>query len=233
MEHGDQLTGGEVVWVGKETARKDLQRKVPSRLWKAESIKEVRRTLAVIAGERAREIDVQQFESRRHVHSNKITKPKRWALQHERCDVQRRCPRDRGEGVGVTVGQDQRIVHDSHQRLQIGIDSPKQCPKVVVLPEERMKPAAHRDLIIAMRHRPGTHPTTELVMRLDHDHWNAPFGQPNGGRYASNAAAGHDDRLGGRPSTGSESQMPCRPAPRDDGLREHHGQVASRRHGAG
>ena len=225
MEHGDQLAGGEVVGVGKEAAREDLQRKVPSRLRKVKSIKEVRRTLAVIAGERAREIDVQQFESRRHVHGSKITKPKRWALQDERCDVQRRRPRDRGEGVGVTVGQDQRIVRDSHQRLQIGIDSPEQRPKVVVLPEERMKPSAHRDLIIAVRHRPGTHPATELVVRLDHDHRHTTLGQPDGGRDAGNATAGHDDR----PRT--PSGEPCRAAaPPDDGLREHHGRVASRRY---
>ena len=41
-----------------------------------ESIKEVRSTLAVVAGERAREIDVQQLQRGRHVHGSKITKSK-------------------------------------------------------------------------------------------------------------------------------------------------------------
>jgi hypothetical protein len=72
-----------------------------------------------------------------------------------------------------------------------------------------MKPAAHRDLIIAMRYRPGADPTTKLVMRLDHDHWNAPFGQPNGGRNASNAPAGHDDgpRRAGKPRRAARRGM--------------------------
>jgi hypothetical protein len=95
VEHRDELTSREVIWVGKEAAGKDLQRKVPSCIRKAKSIKEVRGALAVIAGECAREIDVQQFKSRRHVHRSKITKPKRWALQDERCDVQRRRPPNR------------------------------------------------------------------------------------------------------------------------------------------
>ena len=51
----------------------------------------------------------------------------------------------------MTVRRDQRIVRN-HQRLQIGIDSSQQRPEVVVLPEERMKAPAHRDLIIAVGH---------------------------------------------------------------------------------
>ena len=94
----------------------------------------------------------------------------------------------------MTVGQDQRIVRDCRQGLQIGIDAAKQRPKIVVLPEEGMKAPAHRDLIIAMPHRPGTHPPTELIMRLNHDHMHTPLSQPNGSRDASNATAGHDNR---------------------------------------
>jgi hypothetical protein len=45
-----------------------------------------------------------------------------------------------------------------------------------------------------MNHRPGTHPPTELIMRLDHDHRHTPLGQPNRGSDACNASAGHDDR---------------------------------------
>jgi hypothetical protein len=70
----------------------------------------------------------------------------------------------------VPIGQEQRIVRDCHQGLQIGIDSPEQRPKVVVLPKECMNPPAHGDLIIAMSHLPGTHPATELLVRLHHDH---------------------------------------------------------------
>src|SRR5688572_22391600 len=59
-----------------------------------------------------------------------------------------------------------------------------------------MKPAAHGDLIIGMDHRPRSHPPTELIMWLDHDHRHTPLDQPNRRSDAGNAAAGHDDRPG-------------------------------------
>ena len=96
----------------------------------------------------------------------------------------------------MAVGRNQRIVRDRYQRLQIRIDAPQQRPKVVVLPEEGMKPSAHGDLIMAMNNRPGTHPPTELIMRFDHDHWHSAFGQPDGSGDAGNAAACDNDRLG-------------------------------------
>ena len=76
----------------------------------------------------------------------------------------------------MPVGRNQRIVGNRHQALKIRIDAPQQRAKVVVLPEEGMKSSAHGDLIMAMNHRPRTHPPTELIMRLDHDHWNRTFG---------------------------------------------------------
>jgi hypothetical protein len=196
VEHGDELTGREVVWMSEEAAREDLKCKVPSSRRKVKSIKEIRRALSVIAGVRGREVDVQQLQSSWHVHRSKIAKPKRWALHDERCDVQRRRARDPGEGVGVTVRRDQRVVRNSHQRLQVGIDPPEQRAKVVVLPEERMKAPAHRDLIIAVGHRPGTHPPTELIVGFDHDHRNAALSEPDRCRNTSNAAAGYDNRRG-------------------------------------
>ena len=123
----------------------------------------------------------------------------------------------------MTVGRDQRIVRNSHQRLQIRIDSSEQCPEVVVLPEERMKAPAHRDLIITVGHRPGSHPTSELIMRLDHDHRHTALGQPDRCRDASNAPASDNDRLGQRASTVAH------PAPPDDELHEHLGRAASAR----
>ena len=69
VEHGDELTGGEVVWMGEEAAREDLERKVPSSRRKVKSIKEIRRTLTVIPGEGGREVDVQQLQGSRHVHA--------------------------------------------------------------------------------------------------------------------------------------------------------------------
>ena len=54
----------------------------------------------------------------------------------------------------MAARQDQRIVRDFHQGLKIGIDPAKECPEVVVLAEEGMEAPAHRDVIIAVSHRP-------------------------------------------------------------------------------
>ena len=74
VEHRDELAGGEIIGMGKEATGEHLQCQVPSPAGKAKSIKEIRRALAVIPAERAREVDVQQFEGCRHVHGSKITK---------------------------------------------------------------------------------------------------------------------------------------------------------------
>ena len=68
VEHGDELTGREVVWMSEEAAREDLERKVPSSRRKVKSIKEIRRTHRH-TGRRWQEVDVQQLEGSRHVHA--------------------------------------------------------------------------------------------------------------------------------------------------------------------
>ena len=99
-----------------------------------------------------------------------------------------------------------------HQRLQIGIDSPAQRPKVVVLPKQRVKPPAHGEVIIAMQDRPRPHPTTELLVRLRHDQGTPRSASPMGPRY-------HNDW----PGHVGESR---RAAP-DHGLHVGPGQVSS------
>jgi hypothetical protein len=68
--------------------------------------------------------------------------------------------------------------------------------------------SAHGDLIIAMGERPRPHPATELFARLDHVHRRAAFGQPNGGRDASNATAGDNNWPGHLGQPGGAG--PCR-----------------------
>jgi hypothetical protein len=58
-----------------------------------------------------------------------------------------------------------------------------------------MKASAHRDLIIIMRHRPGTHPPTELAVRLDHDHRNAALRQADRSGDGGNTTACHTTGL--------------------------------------
>ena len=114
VEHGDKFAGGEVVGVGEKAAGEDLQRQVPGPGRKMKSIKESRCAFSVVLGERARKVDVQQLQSGRHIDCSKITKPKRGALYHERCEIERRRTRNAGEGVSMAVGGDQRIVGDRH-----------------------------------------------------------------------------------------------------------------------
>jgi hypothetical protein len=59
-----------------------------------------------------------------------------------------------------------------------------------------MEASAHRDLIITVRYRPGADPATKLVMRLDHDHRYAAFGQPDRRRHTSNATPSDHDGFG-------------------------------------
>jgi hypothetical protein len=73
MKHGDQLTGRELIRMGKETAGEDLQRQVSSLGGKPKSIKEFGRALPVVPGERGRKFDIQQLERSRHIHRTKIT----------------------------------------------------------------------------------------------------------------------------------------------------------------
>src|SRR4029453_10319502 len=71
MKHGDQLTGGELIRMGKETAGEHLQPQVSSPSRKPKAIKEFSGPLPVVPGERRREFDVQQLEGSRHVHRTK------------------------------------------------------------------------------------------------------------------------------------------------------------------
>src|SRR4029453_9259323 len=98
--------------------------------------------------------------------------------------------------VSTAIGGDQRIVRQRRQGLQIRIDSAKQRSQVVLLPEEGGKTSAHCDGIIAMYHRPGTNPSTKLLVRLDQDHRYATFGHSECGRDTSDSAARDDNRLG-------------------------------------
>lgn len=175
MEHGDQLISREVIWMSKEAACKDLQRKVSSRLRKTKSIKDS----AALSPSKRENVCGKSTSSSCNAAGT-------FTAVRSRSRNDGLCSR---KAAGLSGGvrrilaksrrdhrQDQRIVRDSQQRLQIGIDSPEQRPKVVVMPKECMKPLAHRDLIIAMRDRPGPHPATELLVRLHHDHGHSAFG---------------------------------------------------------
>ncbi len=110
----------------------------------------------------------------------------------------------------MAVGQHQRIVRHRYQRLEAGIGSPQQGPEVVVLAEERVEPAAHGDLLVAVAHRPGPYATAQLTLRLHQDDRHAALAEPHRGGDAGDAAAGHHDGSGtsGRPPATRPGPMP-------------------------
>ena len=50
------------------------------------------------------------------------------------------------EGVAPALPVDQRVVLDGGEHAQPGIDAAQQVPQVVVLPEERVESAVHRQV---------------------------------------------------------------------------------------
>ncbi len=77
---------------------------------------------------------------------------------------------------------------------QRGIDAAQQGSQVVVLPEERVESAVHRDRrAVAELLGPAADAAAEVGLALDDVDGDAAFGQPGRGRQPCDAAADDDD----------------------------------------
>ena len=101
MEHRHQLPGGELVGVGEEAAREDLEREVPRCIGEAQPVQEGRRALTVVSLVRRRKRDVQELQGRADVYPGQPTHGKRRTLGDEGQQVERRRPRDAAKDLGA------------------------------------------------------------------------------------------------------------------------------------
>ena len=76
---------------------------------------------------------------------DQVAQPEGRAAQGEGQRVERRRLRQAAEGVAPAVRVDQRVVVDRGQHRQVGIDAAQQVSQVVVLAEEGVEAAVHRD----------------------------------------------------------------------------------------
>jgi hypothetical protein len=174
VEHGDQLAAGEVARVGEEAAREHLQREVAHAGREAEPVEHIGGAHAVVRRVRRREVHVEQAQGGVEVDARQVRQPEGGAGRDEPGDVERGSARDRGERVARAVGVQQRVVGDRAQPAQVGVDAAQDGAQVVVLPEERVEPAAHGvaagqarcDRAAGHRYGPAPDPAAETIARL-------------------------------------------------------------------
>ena len=195
VEHRDQLAPGEVPRVREERPREHLEREMPCPVREPELVEDLRGAASGVVVVGPRERDVEQPEGRVDVDAGEVAEGEAGAARHERHEVERRPGRQPGEGVGMPAGQDQGVVGHRSQPGHGRVAASQQRAQVVVLPEERMEPAAHRRRRAVGRHRPRADPPAQGRRRLDQRHRHPALGQPGGGRESGDAAA---DDHGGR-----------------------------------
>ena len=127
------------------------------------------------------------------IDASQIAEPKRRAAQRERQRVPRRGAGQPAEAVAAARAVDQRIVVDGHEHPQLRIDAAQQGAQVVVLAEEGVEAAVHRQLGAVGLFGPAAHPAAEVVLALDEVHGDAAFGEPGRRGQAGDPAADDDD----------------------------------------
>ncbi len=207
MKHGDEFAGGEVARVGEEAACEHLERERAHALGESQRVEGVGGAHPVVARIRGGEVDVEQVEGAVGVDARQVAQTERGAAGDERQEVERRPRRDLRERILRTVRVTQRVVRDGPQTFEARVDAAQQRAQVVVLAEERVKPAAHRRSIVRGARRvsargrhvdgPAAHSATEAAFCLDERDAHAALGQPDGGADAGNPTT-HDDDVGGR-----------------------------------
>ena len=108
--------------------------------------------------------------------------------------LKRRRLRQAPERVAPALPVDQRIVLDSGEHAQSGVDAAQQVSQVVVLPEERVEAAVHRQLgaVVGLL-GPAADASAEVGLSLDDVDGHAALDQPGRRRQPGDAAAHHDD----------------------------------------
>ena len=103
----------------------------------------------------------------------------------------------RGRAAKLSVSPSPRrrgVVGHRHQVVELRVGAAQQGAQRVVLPEEGVEPAAHRPPG-AVLHRPGAHPSAQLVARLEKGHAHPALGEDGGRREAGDAAPDDDHVL--------------------------------------
>ena len=197
VEHRHELTAGEVARVGEEAAGEDLERQVPGLVRETQPVEDVGCAHPVVGGIRLRELHVEQAEGCADVDVPQCADREARAPGDERSDAEGRRARDAREGVGGPVGEGQGVVGHRDEPLESRVGAAQQGTQVVVLPEEGMEAAAHRERTVALRcSGPGPHPTTERGLALDQHDWHTALGKPCGSGKSGDAAADDDDGRG-------------------------------------
>ena len=137
------------------------------------------------------------------IEANQVTQPERRAAQRERERVQRRGLRKAAEGVASALPVDQWVVLDGGEHAQVGIDAAQHVPQVVVLAEERVEAAVHRQVgaVVGLL-GPAADTTAEVGLPLDDVDADTAFDQPGRRGKARDAAADHDDARRARQRVG-------------------------------
>ena len=137
------------------------------------------------------------------IEADQVTQPERRAAQRERERVQRRGLRQAAERVAPALPVDQWVVLDRGEHRQVGIDAAQQVPQVVVLAEERVEAAVHRQrgAVVGLL-GPAADTAAEVGLPLDDVDADAAFDQPGRRGKARDAAADHDDTRRARQCVG-------------------------------
>ena len=135
-----------------------------------------------------------QRRGRTRVDPHQITQPERRAAQCERDGVQRRCLREPGKRVAPALPVDQRVVLDRGEHPQPGIDATQQGTQVVVLPEERVEAAVHRQIgTVGGLLGPAADAATEIALPFDDVDGHSALDQPGRRGQPGDPAADDDD----------------------------------------
>ena len=194
VEHGGQLGRGQRAGFGEEAAGEHLERQMPCGVGEVDGTQEAVGVEVVEplvdAGHRHRG----QRRGRAGVEPDQVAQPERRAAQCERQRVQRRRLRKAAERVAPALPVDQRVVLDSGEHAQPGIDAAQQVPQVVVLPEERVEAAVHRQVgaVVGLL-GPAADASAEVGLPLDDVDGDAALDQPGRRGQPGDAAAHHDD----------------------------------------
>ncbi len=194
VEHGGQLGRGQRAGLGEEAAGEHLEREMACCRGEVDGTQEAVRIQVVEPLVDVWHRHRRQRRGRTRVEPDQITQPERRAAQCERDGVQGRRLRQAGERVAPALPVDQRVVLDRGEHAQPGIDAAQQVPQVVVLPEERVEAAVHRQLgaVVGLL-GPAADASAEMGLPFDDVDGHAALDQTGRRGQPGDTAAHHDD----------------------------------------
>ena len=193
VEHGGQLSGGQLGRAGEEAPGEDLEREVSGRLGKVDALQE---RLGVDVVEPMKDVGQRhrgKWCGGPRVDPGQVGEPESRAAQGEYQRIPRRCAGQATERVPTAGAVDEWVIVDRGQHRQRRIDAAQQRPQVVVLPEERVKAAVHGEIRAVDVLGPSTDPSAEVLLALDDVDPDATFGETRCGGKARDSGADDDD----------------------------------------